>query len=422
MKAEIKLWDKTTPVYHKLNTLTNYRFIGMPGGGRASKTVSAEQYLGKKSIIRPGSTVSILGMTYDHLSRGALYDFKKLIETNPRFEYCLKNPYSVDGPFFTKGKSKIEFIALDKPGKALGGQRTDALVNEANLQNWETIQQIIMRTSGQIILDWNPTADFWFHENILKRENAIAFISNFTHNPFCPPEQIAELKGYYQKWKETGSPYWKNMWRVYGLGLTGIPEGVCFPDIDYIDSFPPHSELSHFGYAMDWGWSPDPTTILKCGILKTGQFVGELLFYDIKTMAMEFDNINGQPGHFHRLGITKDSVIFAPDDNMDGITLLQQMGWNIIPVDRPPGSVKPGIDLLNSIGLKFVKNHLVKIIQKEQAGYRYKETLGVIDMSQPIDKKNHVFDSARYFTRPTLLNKGVNPKKARKNERQAFVV
>lgn len=414
MNPEITPWKTTTSVYRKLRSIDT-RIVALQGSAQCSKTISVLQNLGDIAIEEPRSVISVFGMTYDHLKRGALHDFKNLIETNPVFAFCIENPEAKEGAFILTNKSKIEFIALDKPEKALGAKRTHAFFNEANAISYEIYERIALRTTKRIFLDYNPTARFWVHDRVLPfKDTATSFISNFTHNEYCPEAAVQTLKGYYQKWKETGSPYWQNLWRVFGLGLTGIPEGVVFPHITIVSKFPDRSELKYFGYAIDWGFSQDPTAIIKCGINQQGEFVGQELFYHTGINAYSMDEI------FSSLNILKNDPIVADSANPDAIDWLQKKGWNIFPADKPAGSVKQGIELLNQIGINIVQGS--ENLIKEQAAYVYKTKMGIIDKDEPVDASNHAFDAIRYFARFAVLNKGVNPKKARKNERQAFVI
>lgn len=396
-------WEFKTSVYWKIKSVQK-RVVVVQGGGQAGKTIGIEQVLGDIAIDEPGSIISVFGMTYDHLDRGALRDFKDLIYNNPAFRILLTNPDAKEGPFILKNRSLIEFIALDKPIKALGAKRTHAFFNEANAISYETYERIALRTSKRIFIDYNPTARFWVHDRVLPfKDTAQGFRVHFMHNEFCPPEAAATLKGYFLKWKETGSPYWENLWRVYGLGKTGIVEGVVFPKINILSKFPDKSELKNFGYAIDWGFSHDPTTLTKCGILKNGQFVGQELIYQTGIHASSFDEL------LPKYGITKSDPIIADSANMDGIVLLQKKGWNILPADKPPGSVKQGIELLNSSGINLVQGSENWI--KEQGEYVYKTKLGIVDKNDPVDKSNHCWDGARYFARYAILGLGVNNKK-----------
>ncbi|MBK9723379.1 MAG: hypothetical protein IPO78_17585 [Saprospiraceae bacterium] len=403
------IWDKKSSVYYKHKSITKKIAVAQ-GGGQAGKTIAILQVIIDYALENPKSITTVFGMTYDHLERGALRQFKELVDYNDKVKYFFENPESVRGPFKLKNKSIIEFIALDKPSKALGAKRDVSFLNEANEISYQTYRNISLRTTKRIHIDYNPIAEFWVHTKVLPFKNeAYGYIANFTHNEFAPPEAVEELKGYLIKWKETGSPYWRNQWLTMGLGETGIPEGVVFPHVTVIEKFPEKKDLKNFGYAVDWGFSQDPTTLIRCGVNLKGEFIGQEIIYETGLNAYSLDEL------FPKYGVLKTDPIIADSANPDAIDWLQKKGWNIFPADKPPGSLKSGIELLNKSGINIVQGS--ENFLQERAKYVYKTRLGVIDKDEPIDAWNHCFDPSRYFMRWAVHNKGVNPKKAPRGKR-----
>lgn len=411
----IKIWDTTTKVFRHLQQLTKPEVIIAQGGTSSSKTVSILQHLGTKAFTEPGSIISVVGQDLPNLKKGALRDFKTLIATNSAFKHFIANPKAKEGPYeFTNG-SLIEFAAFDDAQDAKAGKRDYCFLNEANGIPYEIYFELEQRTKKQTFIDFNPTSAFWVHTEVIPEDRAYGFISTFMDNEFCPEKIASQVKGYFVKWKQTKQAYWENKWKVYGLGQTGIVEGVVFPDWEVVVKFPELSELSNFGYAIDFGFAKDPLAISKCGIKKhSGKFVGQELFYESGVNAYSLDTLMPQ------LGITKADPIIADSANMDAIDYLQKKGWNISPADKPPGSIKQGIELLQQAGIEIVQGSKNWIM--ELGSYVYKTKTGIFDKNTPVDRDNHLIDGSRYYVRAALLNKGVNPKKARKNERQAFVI
>ena len=64
-----------------------------------------------------------------------------------------------------KNGSYIELFGLEDPDKAKGPARDILFINEANLISKALYDQLIIRTTGQVFLDWNP-ADFvsWVYD------------------------------------------------------------------------------------------------------------------------------------------------------------------------------------------------------------------------------------------------------------------
>ena len=412
----VYIWDSCTTVYKHLTDSVpkDTQIIVAQGGTSSSKTISILQYLGQKAIERKGTIISVIGQDMPNLKRGALRDLKNLINSNDGFRFFITNPKAKEGPFeFTNG-SLIEFVSFDSAQDAKSGKRDYSFFNEANGIPYEIFLEIEQRTKIQTFIDYNPTAKFWVHTEVLPLPNVHSFVSTFLDNEFCDPKTIARIKGYFLKWKQTGQAYWKNKWLVYGLGKTGIVEGVVFPHWEVVSSFPDKSQLENFGYSLDFGFANDPMAIAKCGNRKgSKRFVGQELLYETGINAYSLDEI------FPTLGITKSDPIVADSANLDAIDWLAKKGWYIMPADKPPGSIKQGIELINQIGIDVVQgsNNFIS----ELGNYVYKQRAGLFDKNTPVDRDNHLCDAMRMWCRHALLTKGVNPRKVKTGKRKFYV-
>lgn len=410
---KIFVWETCTSVYKhlKTNIPIGNEIIVAQGGTSSSKTISILQYLAEKAINTPGTIITVVGQDMPNLKRGALRDFKSLLNSNDGFRFFVSNPKAKEGPFeFTNG-SIVEFTSFDSAQDAKSGKRDYSFFNEANGIPYEIFLEIEQRTKIQTLIDFNPTAKFWVHTEVLPLQNVHGFVSTFLHNEYCDAKTVSRLKGYFAKWKQTGQAYWKNKWMVYGLGKTGIVEGVVFPSWEVVDRFPDKSQLDHFGYSLDFGFANDPMALLKCGNRKgTKKFVGQELVYETGLNAYSLDEL------FPAVGITKQDPIVADSANLDAIDWLSKKGWNILPADKPPGSIKQGIELVNQVGIEVVQGSSNFI--KELGSYVYKQRVGIFDKNAPVDRDNHLMDSMRMWCRYALLTKGVSNKKRQPGKRK----
>ena len=111
---------------------------------------------------------------------------------------------------------------------------------------------MFVRTSGLILMDYNPAATFWAIEQIEPRENCIVIHSTYKDNPFLSQEIRDEIEA------NQGDENW---WKVYGLGLLGSLDGLIYPDFELIDEMPEGDKLREIG-GIDFGFS-DPTAIVR---------------------------------------------------------------------------------------------------------------------------------------------------------------
>jgi len=412
------LFDSYTPVYYWAKECES-KFCVMQGGTSSSKTHSIMQNESRECIEWDGkgkAVTTVVAETSDSLERGALRDFKNLIESSPLLRACLLNPNLVRGPYKFKSGAILEFVHLGDLGKAKHGKRRRLYLNEGNHLDFEIAEKMIVRTDGQVTIDYNSDARFWAHEEILTRDNAELFISNYTHNPYVSQDIIDQLIRYKTKWQESGdqqlrkayeeikdsdndklikkifnkwnatsSTHWRNKWYVYGLGLTGIIEGVIYPDIVWIPRLP--LNLIKRAYIIDWGFNPDPCAISLMG-MKRGGIYGKELFY--KT-----DQTTPQIMDFMRsIGVTKKDLIIADPANMDAITQFKRKGFNIVEANKFPGSIKSGINSLKGHDMYLTDDSIYWKIEQENYKYimRHGKSTGT-----PVDKHNHLWDGARYY-------------------------
>ena len=416
MAKRLKIFQTYTSVYY-WNRDSKRRFIVNQGGTSSSKTYSICQRLSMLAIKNPGVVITVVARTAKSLERGALRDFKTLIDSSDVFRSLIVDPTLVQGPYRFKNGSIMEFVNLNDAANAKYGKRDYLFLNEANEINYEAAHQLMMRTKHQIFIDYNPDAEFWVHEDIITRKDCDYFISNFKHNPWCAEETINDLLEYKQKWEASGdqglrnkydfaklngsdpkvikklfsdwnktsSQYWRNKWYVYGLGLTGVVEGVIYENVNYIQHLP--LGMRKKGYFLDFGFKIDPTAFGKAG-MKRGEVYGKQLIYELGLTTPDLIK------KFKLLGISKRDLIIADPSNADAIAQIKRKGYNIVEAKKPPGSVKSGIDALQ--GLEINITHDSKDWKVEHQKYKYERKKGVWS-NDPHDSYNHLWDGFRYW-------------------------
>ena len=122
-----------------------------------------------------------------------LADLKKAVPTFPNYE--LVNFNKPESIYTFPNGSTIEFMGGDEENRVHGFQGNVAHLNEPYKFGEDAFNQIDMRTSDYIIIDWNPKSKHFIDE-LSKRENAIVIHSTYKDNPFVPLEQKKKIESY----------------------------------------------------------------------------------------------------------------------------------------------------------------------------------------------------------------------------------
>jgi len=345
------------------------------GGTASSKTWSILQLLiliaqhTKSALL-----ISIVSESLPHLKRGAIRDFFRILDDNPD-----NNPrYNKTEQWYSFGKGRIEFFGADEAAKIRGPRRDILFINEANNVPWETARGLDIRTSKFTICDWNPVSEFWAHEHwIGQPENAYIHSTYQDALDVLSSEVIANIESNRDK-----DPNW---WNVYGLGRIGKVEGLVYPYFAQADEIIVGGQVF---YGLDFGYSNDPTALVKCVLLGDGLYCQELIYEAGLTndaIAYRMDELGIQRNY---------DEIFADSAEPKSIDEIHKFGFNIKPCPKGPGSVEYGHQKVRQYKQFWTKDSVNCI--KEQRNFRY-----VPDKNGKFtDKTTHTFshsmDARRY--------------------------
>ena len=361
------------------NYNTKKQIVINQGGTSAGKTYSILQVLILKGSEQPNQVITVVGQDVPNLKVGAIRTFEMVLNDSPFLaSFINPKPNKTDKTWTFNNGSIIEFKSFDDEQDAKGGRRDYLFMNEANGISYAIYDQLQVRTSKQVFIDYNPTAPFWAHTELIGNENVQLFISNYTHNPFLGKEIIKKIEAWKHKDPEK--------WRVYGKGATGKTEGVIFKNVNWVSTMP--TDLKTVSFGMDFGFTNDPTTLVKCGV-SDGELYAERWIYE---HGMTTKDINDT---LKELGITKNDRIFADSADPKTIKELKLLGWQIKGAKKGRDSIRHGIDsikkyeALNIVNCKHWKNEQISYIW----GIDKKTDRPT---NKPIDGFNHLWDALRY--------------------------
>lgn len=381
------MYIKTTALQKLLRLRKRIR--GVQGGTSASKTISILQILIDKSQAYHGKDVrSVTSESMPHLKRGAMRDFLNIMEEHGYFDESRWN--RTDFIYTFESGNKIEFFSLDMPHKVRGPRRKDLFINEANNIDKETFDQLEVRTEGDIWLDWNPTAPFWFHEDLLgQRDDIDHIILTYKDNEGLPQSIVKSIEA-----RKVN----KNWWQVYGMGQLGEVQGRIYTGwkVD-LDEIPHEAKLIKRG--LDFGYSNDPAALVDVYYLDGGYILDERL-YQIgmrnKAIADFITNVE-EP----------QTLVIADSAEPKSIDELKLYGVNVLPAEKGPGSVNQGINFVQDQRISVTKRSINTI--KEYRGYMWKFDRDGKQLSVPEDFNNHSMDAIRYALQAQNVKTDVKP-------------
>jgi len=329
--------------------LEGYRHCLMEGGTWSSKTWSVLQALiliakGAKSPL----LITIASESLPHLRRGCIRDFFRVLgeseDNNPRWSKTLFR--------YDFGMAKVEFFGADEADKVRGPRRDILFINEGNNVPWETARALDVRTTRFTVVDWNPVAEFWAHENLINEPTSYYVHSTYQDALGVLPREVVENI-------ESNRDKDPNWWNIYGLGLLGKMEGLVHPNFDQVDILP----AGDCFYGLDYGFSSDPTVLVR-NVIVGGDLYSHQLFY--KHEPMTNDDIARE---MMLQGVSGHDPIYPDPHEPKSAEELRQRGFNIQETEKGPGSVLFGIKRVNSYYQHWTKDSVECI--KEQRNYRY---------------------------------------------------
>lgn len=370
---------KTTAVFEKNIKAYNEgaRLIANKGGARSSKTFSILQLLLLIAIKSPRSLlISVVSESFPHLKKGCLRDFCMILELEGMRE-GVDYTYNRTDSIFKIGKCSLEFFSADSPGKVHGPQRDILFINEANHIPYEVYRQLAIRTAQTIFVDWNPAAEFWFEEeNLNLKSDTVTLHSTYKDNGFLSPQQIREIES---------NKHNENWWRVYGLGLTGIYEGLIYSNWSQVNEVPAVVKSAWCG--LDFGFTNDPTSLIYVGVQGGELWIDELIYEPGLTNPAIANRAKGTPA--------KSLQIVADSAEPKSIAELKTFGLWVEDAKKGPDSILHGIEILQRYKWNVTSRSL-NVIQ-ELRNYQWKTDKQTgRQLNIPVDGFNHALDAIRY--------------------------
>lgn len=373
---------KTTRVFQDL-LQSKKRINVFQGSSRASKTYNILIYFVAKLLNEDNKTLSIVRKTLPALKGSVLRDLKEILIM---FDVYDPNAWHQADGYYQLGTNLIEWFSIDDETKVRGRKRDYLFINEATEVSHDEYIQLVLRTADTIVMDLNPSLwQSWIYD--LETQDDVNYkVITYKDNPFLPQAQIQEI----EKLKDRDP----NLWRIFGLGLKGMPTKMVFTHQQLYYDLPPDAKL--LGYGIDWGYS-DPSTLVAVYKNGEGIYVEEKLYLKNITIPDFIYKIKD-------LGLNLTDDFIADSANPQAIEELRRNHINCKPVKK--NSILHGIDLLKRNNF-FVNVNSTNLLNELQS-YIWKTDKNNNNLDEPVDNNNHLIDGIRYVLEMKLgRNTGV---------------
>ena len=272
-------------------------------------------------------------------------------------------------------------------------------------ESWKVLIPTIRKSGSEIWITFNPNletdpsfaryvlpylTEIAANGGVYEDDNLIVARVNYDDNPWFPEELRREME-----WdKAHDYDKYLHVW-----------EGECIRHHESrvfnnwrIDDFEA-PEDSVFYYGADWGFSVDPTVLLRC----FANHETRTLYFDYEAYKVGVE-IDDTPNLFDEVPGSRKWQITADNARPETISYMRRQGFNIKGAKKGKGSVEDGVEFLKSY--EIVVHSRCKHLIGELGFYSYKvdkltgDVLPILE-----DSYNHCIDSARYALEKLAFNR-----------------
>ena len=402
---------KTQEIYNPLYLLLGKIMIFLVTGGRGSgksfnASTAVQRFTYKKGhkILYTRYTMSSAEISVipefhekidaDHHTRDFRTTSRKVVNRKTKSEVLFRGIKTSSGNQTAKLKSihGITGFVVDEAEEWVSEEDFEKIalsIRELNAKNF-------------IIIIMNPAdSNHWVYKRFIENTHKIVYYDGVpvqisTHPNVChihttyldnldhlSPQFIEEV----QRMKEENPEKYAHV--VIGR-WADVAEGAVFKKWGIVKEFPFYAKK--VALASDWGYTNDPSTGIRCGIVDNRLYVDEL-FYETGMLT----NAIAEKLKPWGLKVYGDSA----DPRL--IQEIKNRGVNIYPVDKFSGSIKAGIDKIHEMEL-FVTERSYHIIE-ELRKYVWDKDKDGHYINEPVDAWNHCIDPIRYYILGHILGR-----------------
>jgi phage terminase large subunit len=259
-------------------------------------------------------------------------------------------------------------------------------------ESWETLIPTIRKAGSEVWVSFNPDleGDPTYQRFVVDPpDNAIVQKVNYYDNPWFGEESRAEM----EYCRRVDLDAYRHVW----LGeCKKHSDAQIFKGKVSIESFAPNSDWDGPYFGVDFGFSQDPTVMVKMWVHNNK------LYFEHEAYGIGVEIVD-TPSMFDKIPSAREYVSRADCSRPETISHIRQNGYKkIASCKKWKGSVEDGIMHMRSYE-KIILHPRCTHTQQEFSLYSYKVDKKTGDVLPDIvDKFNHCIDAARYGLEPLV--------------------
>lgn len=288
--------------------------------------------------------------------------------------------------------------------------------------SWLTLDPTIREGGSEIYVDYNPKEEYGATNRMFTTDcpdNALVRHINYDENPYFP--EVLEKLRLQALAKIDNAPTedareqlmldYKHVWLGHTIRVSKASIlGAKFRVEDFDPLHPENGDRYDGPYdGADWGFSQDPTTRIRVWVKTTitgrKKLCIERELYgkgiELRDLAEFFDG--KKQGHLAEWPNSRIVRVRADNARPETVSYMKQGGFNIVSVEKWPGSVEEGLEHIRGEYDEIIVHTRCKYTAEEMLLYSFKiDRLTGEVTTDIVDEFNHCIDAIRYALAPMI--------------------
>lgn len=252
-------------------------------------------------------------------------------------------------------------------------------------RSWEILIPTIRADESEIWISFNPDeeSDPTYQRFVVHTPpNSILRKVGFQDNPYFPATLERE-RLYMQRIDPDAYEH------IWGGHCRKMSDAVIFKGRFEVTTFDPPAKDVRLFYGADWGFSQDPTALIRCWVDSNILYID----YEAWGIGVELDYL---PDMFRAVPGAEERLIKADNSRPETISHMRRRGFNVEAAPKWKGCVEDGITVMKGFE-KILIHERCPHTAEEFRLYSYKvDKLTNEILPHIVDQHNHCIDATRY--------------------------